>query len=75
MSARDPDDTRERCPRETIAECPLYRASHDIRGLGCVDDLAEPCRVARGEISYHDALERLIADSFKRPATGWLAAS
>lgn len=66
MSARDPDDTREYCDRNNIHRCPLYIASHDVYGLGCVDDMAEPCRVARGELSYHAALNRLISASFSR---------
>lgn len=48
------------------AQCPLYIESHVGNGLGCVDDLARPCLVERGEISYHEAL-RAIIDRRMRP--------
>ena len=46
------------CPWQIIAKCPLYIASHEGNGFGCVDDMMQPCIVARGEGSYH----RLIID-------------
>ena len=54
------DPTRERCQWECIAQCPLYIASHEGHGFGCVDDLARPCMVQRGEMNYHTELQNLI---------------
>ncbi|MBN8960553.1 MAG: hypothetical protein J0H71_05430 [Rhizobiales bacterium] len=49
------------CVLPDIAHCPLYIASHDGDGLGCVDDLARPCKVSRGEMDWQTALLRLAA--------------
>ncbi len=49
-----------RCPWFAIRKCPLYIESHDGRGLGCVDDMARPCRVSRGEMNYHQAVIAII---------------
>ena len=56
-----------RCGAEGVHLCPLYIASHEGRGLGCVDDMARPCRVARGVVSYHDALIALVAAGLALP--------
>lgn len=52
------------CPWQTIAKCPLYIASHEAKGFGCVDDMALPCRVARGEVSYRAEVLDLIRAGF-----------
>ena len=54
------------CPHKRISECPLYVASHDTRfaGVGCVDDLAQPCRVGRGrayEVQLNSAIRRAFS--------------
>lgn len=51
-AAEDPWHEKTRCPHAWIEYCPLYVASHDgkLCGLGCVVDLAAPCRVEKGEI-------------------------
>jgi hypothetical protein len=41
-----------KCPHSRIQHCPLYVESHNQRHLGCVDDMAKPCRVERGKMSY-----------------------
>lgn len=56
-----------RCGADAIHLCPLYIVSHEGRGLGCVDDMAQPCRVARGVVSYHDALLVLVASGLRLP--------
>lgn len=65
------------CPNSysgLIQHCPLYIESHDTRGLGCVDDLARPCKVERGEVKFqkaYDALcERHSVVQFSRKAAG-----
>lgn len=54
------------CPHKRIAECPLFVASHDARfaGVGCVDDLAQPCRVDRGR-AYQAQLDAAIKRAFR----------
>jgi len=49
------------CSSRSIADCPLYQASHDpdLADLGCVLDLAQPCRVAQGE-SFDDLFNKVI---------------
>ena len=49
------------CPHDKIQHCPLYVESHNCRGLGCVDDLAEPCKVKRGDMKYGPAVAALRA--------------
>lgn len=49
------------CPHARIHRCPLYVESHNARGLGCIDDLARPCRVKRGDQVYSEAIGRLMA--------------
>jgi hypothetical protein len=51
----------DRCQWLAVARCPLYIASHIGPDLGCVDDMALPCRVSRGVTSYQDQLVRVIA--------------
>lgn len=60
------------CPWQTIDRCPLYIASHEGRGLGCVDDMARPCRVARGEEVYHHKVIELIRHGFLPEDAGHL---
>lgn len=43
--------------------CPLYIESHDVRGLGCVDDLARPCMVERGEMDFQQQCRRLAREA------------
>lgn len=52
-----------KCPHEHMHECPLYRASHMPRGIGCMTggDMANPCAVARGEMDYDEEMERLFS--------------
>jgi len=46
------------------ADCPLYVLSHDGNRLhlGCVDDLAKPCRVARGRWKFDRAWNRAVRE-------------
>jgi hypothetical protein len=48
-----------KCPHAHINHCPLYVESHNCRQLGCVDDLAKPCRVERGKMRYEKAVANL----------------
>lgn len=50
-----------------IASCPLYIESHETRGLGCVDDLARPCKVKRGTMSFDGAVMALAAAGVAYP--------
>lgn len=52
-----PDETA--CPHAEIRFCPLYIASHENDGLGCVDGMVDPCRVARGDGAYAAMVARL----------------
>ena len=54
-----------KCPHNRIQHCPLYVESHNCRQLGCVDDLAKPCRVERGKLSYQKGLSKLRAEDAK----------
>ena len=50
----------DRCPHHALIQhCPLYAAGHSGGRLGCVDDMAKPCRVARGLMDYADQVERV----------------
>jgi hypothetical protein len=42
-----------------IAHCPLYIESHVGRGLGCVNDMSQPCLVARGKLNWQAAILKL----------------
>ena len=44
-----------------IALCPLYIESHIAEGLGCVDDLSQPCKVERGVLDFEKACWKLAA--------------
>jgi hypothetical protein len=54
-------EAKRACPHERIQHCPLYVESHNVRGLGCVDDMEGPCRVERGEMKYAAAVARVRA--------------
>jgi len=43
--------------------CPLYIESHETRKLGCVDDLARPCKVERGEMDFQQQCRRLAREA------------
>lgn len=51
------------CPHSysgQLRHCPLYLESHNTRGLGCIDDLARPCKVERGEMHFNKAYDALV---------------
>lgn len=48
-----------KCPHAHIQYCPLYVESHHARGMGCVDDVAKPCRVERDKMNYTGAIAAL----------------
>lgn len=50
-----------------IAHCPLYIESHVGRGLGCVDDMSQPCKVARGKMDWQAAILDLAARGIAYP--------
>lgn len=50
---------RRICPHEEIKDCPLYVASHDCRGLGCVTDDLMECEVTKGRMDYQRAVLRM----------------
>ncbi|WP_291869740.1 hypothetical protein [Bradyrhizobium sp.] len=50
-----------------IAHCPLYIESHNAAGLGCVDDMARPCRVARGELNFQAQILVLASKGIQHP--------
>lgn len=58
------------CPG--VPACPLYIASHAPGILGCVDDAAKPCRVARGDATYEQAYDE-ACDSALAPRKGGAA--
>lgn len=43
------------CRFSDISQCPLYIESHIGDGLGCVDDMAQPCLVERGKLDFDTA--------------------
>lgn len=55
------------CPVQNIRKCPLYIESHVGRGHGCVDDMAQPCLVARGKMDFQFAVLALAARSIAHP--------
>lgn len=55
------------CHLSDIAHCPLYIESHTGSGLGCVDDMSAPCRVARGAMNFQSAIYELIARGIVHP--------
>jgi hypothetical protein len=77
MSDRNPyprDGKGVQCPWQTIARCPLYIASHEAKGRGCVDDMAEPCIINRGETTYRQLVINLIGAGFVPEDAGHLEA-
>lgn len=63
------------CPEfPRIADCPLYVLSHDARfaGFGCVDDIAQPCKAARGKVSFAKLFDRAHAELFRRVRAHYL---
>lgn len=60
---------RRKCPHERIEHCPLYWASHDPAGLGCiVEETAKVysmCAVDHGE-SYDKLAARITTADFCR---------
>jgi hypothetical protein len=58
------------CPMLTnneIAHCPLYIESHNAQGLGCVDDMSQPCLVARGKMDFQRAILLLASKGIAHP--------
>lgn len=47
------------CWRADKTKCPLYIESHVGSGLGCVDDMLQPCMVDRGEMDWQAAIVEL----------------
>lgn len=59
------------CPLMTdIAHCPLYIESHNAAGLGCVDDMSQPCRVARGKMDFDKQVWLLASKGISHPGMG-----
>jgi hypothetical protein len=50
-----------------IAHCPLYIESHNAGGLGCVDDMSRPCRVARGDMNFQSQILLLASKGIAHP--------
>ena len=53
-----------RCEHDSVIYCPLYHESYFVRpgrkrSLGCVHDMARPCRVIRGTMNYARAIAAL----------------
>lgn len=55
------------CRFADIAECPLYIESHNGDGLGCVDDMAQPCLVERGKMDYDVACWKIAQRGRSHP--------
>jgi hypothetical protein len=56
------------CPATTdIAHCPLYIESHNAAGLGCVDDMSQPCMVARGKMNFQRQILMLASKGISHP--------
>lgn len=56
------------CPFEPDTwRCPLYYESHYPRLLGCVDDLALPCKVQRGKMNFDNAIGELARRGIAYP--------
>lgn len=56
------------CVLTDIADCPLYIVSHDAGGLGCVDDMSQPCLVARGKMDWQAGLLALAKSGRDYPS-------
>ena len=54
------------CPFEDMDRCPLYVASH--AGAGCFSgaDMAHPCGVRRGEVTFDQAYDEAVAEAAVR---------
>ena len=53
--------------------CPLYIASHEAGGFGCVDDMALPCMVERGVMNKALAINAYLQSKHaKEIDAGWL---
>ena len=50
-----------------IAHCPLYIESHNAGGLGCVDDMSQPCMVARGKMNFQAQILLLASKGIAHP--------
>lgn len=50
-----------------IAHCPLYIESHNAAGLGCVDDMSQPCLVARGKMDFQTQILLLASRGIAHP--------
>lgn len=55
------------CWRSDITKCPLYIESHVGEGLGCVDDMLQPCMVDRGEMNFETAIMELARRGRRYP--------
>lgn len=55
------------CPMGDIAHCPLYIESHNAGGLGCVDDMLQPCMVKRGKMDFQNAILELARRGIAHP--------
>jgi hypothetical protein len=50
-----------------ISHCPLYIESHIGRGLGCVDDMSQPCLVSRRKLNWQNAILELARRGIAYP--------
>jgi len=55
------------CQFSDIAHCPLYIESHNGTGLGCVDDMSQPCLVERGKMDFQGACWKLVREGRDYP--------
>jgi hypothetical protein len=56
------------CPAMTnIAHCPLYIESHNAQGLGCVEDMSQPCLVARRKMNFQRQILVLASKGINHP--------
>ncbi len=60
-------DIKRACPAERTTLCPLYIESHRGDGMGCVDDMALPCKVQRGEMDFHREAVAIAATGRAHP--------
>jgi hypothetical protein len=49
------------------AHCPLYIESHNAQGYGCVDDMSQPCLVARRKMNFQDQILMLASKGIAHP--------
>lgn len=49
-----------KCPVDPFWKCPLHAESHVGSGLGCVKDMAEPCLVVQGKMSFDKQLAEIV---------------